>query len=181
MPTSEMAAVNAQPKSAHPVEMQGMPNIAGGSAANRCLWCDTPFTPNGRGAPQRFCTPAHRQEFHSAGRRWAEGAVFSGRLTVAELRSGPAKPCTARTDGGTPNQVQRGGSRQERVSDALRRNAVDALISMPIEAEAVIELAELGWLPPNAIRDPRAICYAIIDACEAVLTAGLGPTDLAGV
>src|SRR5438270_669460 len=69
---------------------------AGTAAAIRpaCLWCDTAFEPRKAGSPQRFCTSKRREEFHSAGRRYAEHAVLSGQLTVAELRNGPAEACT---------------------------------------------------------------------------------------
>ncbi len=53
-----------------------------------CLWCSAPFTPRIGGKPQRFCRPQHRSAFHSAARRWAEGAVADGRLAVTDLRAG---------------------------------------------------------------------------------------------
>jgi hypothetical protein len=49
-----------------------------------CLWCETEFEPRKGGSPQRFCQTKCRDGFHSAGRRWAEQAVISGRLSVAE-------------------------------------------------------------------------------------------------
>jgi hypothetical protein len=53
-----------------------------------CLWCETAFEPRKAGSPQRFCTSKCREEFHSAGRRYAERAVLGGLLTVADLRNG---------------------------------------------------------------------------------------------
>lgn len=149
--------------------------VSAGLDANRCQWCNGPFTPLGRGSRQRFCTPAHRQAFHSAGRRWAESAVLSGRLTIAELRDGPTEACTPHQDALTPDQAPTTGSPRKRVTDDLRRIAVDARVAVPISAEAVYELVELGWLPPTSIRDPRAIADGIARACDAIITAELGP------
>ena len=59
-----------------------------------CLWCDTAFERCQGGSPQRFCTSKCREEFHSAGRRYAEHAVLSGQLTVADLRNGSPEACT---------------------------------------------------------------------------------------
>ena len=41
-----------------------------------------------------FCAPACRTAFHSAERRWAEHAIVSGTLTVADLRNGNPEACT---------------------------------------------------------------------------------------
>jgi len=62
-----------------------------------CLWCDQPFNPGTRGEPKRFCSTRCRQDFHAAARRWAIAAVETGRLTVAELRDAPQKPCAVYT------------------------------------------------------------------------------------
>ena len=51
-----------------------------------CLWCARPFVPRAGGKTQRFCRPAHRLAFHASARRWAERAVLSGALSVAELK-----------------------------------------------------------------------------------------------
>src|SRR5436305_8903667 len=45
-----------------------------------CLWCDTAFEPRKAGSPQRFCSSKCRDEFHWAGRRYAERAVLGGLL-----------------------------------------------------------------------------------------------------
>src|SRR5438309_10872328 len=68
---------------------------AGTAAAIRpaCLWCDTAFEPRKAGSPQRFCTSKCREEFHSAGRRYAERAVLGGLLTAADLRNGSPEAC----------------------------------------------------------------------------------------
>ena len=50
----------------------------------RCLWCGLGFTPReGGGSPQRFCALACR---------WAERALATGRLTVAEIKAGGGTP-----------------------------------------------------------------------------------------
>src|SRR2546430_16756349 len=59
-----------------------------------CLWCETAFEPRKAGSPQRFCSSKCRDEFHSAGRRYAERAVLGGLLTVAGLRNGLPEACT---------------------------------------------------------------------------------------
>ena len=43
-----------------------------------CLWCGHPFRARRTGSPKRFCSAAHRIEFWSALRRWAERAVAAG-------------------------------------------------------------------------------------------------------
>ena len=67
--------------------MSGLPSL--------CLWCNREFKPRrSGGSRQAFCCPSHRIAFHSAARRWAERAVSSGQLTIAELQNGPAAACT---------------------------------------------------------------------------------------
>src|SRR5438270_13428915 len=59
-----------------------------------CLWCDTAFEPRKAGSPQRFCSSKCRDEFHSAGCRYAERAILGGLLTVADVRNGSPEACT---------------------------------------------------------------------------------------
>jgi hypothetical protein len=82
---------NRRPTKARGHDPAGMPE----TAPPLCLWCGKPFTRrrNG-GSRQSFCGPPHRIAFHTAARRWAERAVASGALTVAELQSGSAVACT---------------------------------------------------------------------------------------
>src|SRR5207248_1120132 len=78
--------------------MDGDAGLIAAAAANPiCLWCETEFEPRKGGSPQRFCNSKHRDAFHSAGRRYAEHAVLSGQLTVADVRNGPAEACTLLT------------------------------------------------------------------------------------
>ncbi len=52
-----------------------------------CLWCGAAFEARNGGKRQRFCRPLCRTAFHSASRRWAERAIASGALSIADLRS----------------------------------------------------------------------------------------------
>jgi len=78
--------------------MDGDAGLIAAAAVNPiCLWCEGEFERRKGGSPQRFCNSKHRDAFHSAGRRYAEHAVLSGQLTVADLRNGPAEACTLLT------------------------------------------------------------------------------------
>jgi hypothetical protein len=73
--------------------------LSSSATDHSCLWCGGPFSPNRRGSPQVFCAAACRSAFHTAGRRWAENAVRTARLTVAEQQSDSVQartPATAR-------------------------------------------------------------------------------------
>jgi hypothetical protein len=60
-----------------------------------CLWCGKPFTRRrSGGSRQTFCGQPHRIAFHTAARRWAERAITSGVLTIAELQNAAAGACT---------------------------------------------------------------------------------------
>ena len=81
--------------------MDGDAGLIAAAAVNPiCLWCEGEFEPRKGGSPQRFCNPKHRAAFHSAGRRYAEHAVLSGQLTVADLRNGSPEACTLLTGQG---------------------------------------------------------------------------------
>jgi hypothetical protein len=59
-----------------------------------CLWCDRLFQARRTGGtPKKFCSPAHRNAFHTAARKWAEKAVADGRITLDDLKRDPAA-CT---------------------------------------------------------------------------------------
>lgn len=61
---------------------------------SRCLWCDKPFRVRKIGAHhKKFCSPACKDRYHSALRRWAQEAITLGHLTVAELKAALAS-CT---------------------------------------------------------------------------------------
>ena len=140
-----------------------------------CLWCETAFEPRKAGSPQRFCSSKCRDEFHSAGRRYAERAVLGGLLTVADLRNGPAEACTL-----LPAQEHRSdypdrGSDEIALSNAQRASVRDLLLDIPINAEGLIELCNLGWLDPEQLRDRRAAVDAVIELTNAAIALRLRP------
>jgi hypothetical protein len=64
------------------------------SEDGKCLLCDRPFRARRTGGtPKKFCSPAHRNAFHTAARKWAEKAVADGRITLDDLKHDPAA-CT---------------------------------------------------------------------------------------
>src|SRR5215831_8336200 len=81
---------------------------AGGPPAapkDACLWCQKPFRPHPGGSLQRFCASKCKNAFWSATRRWAEQAIASGVLTVADIKNGAAAACTLLPAGISPLQV----------------------------------------------------------------------------
>jgi hypothetical protein len=140
-----------------------------------CLWCDTAFEPRKAGSPQRFCSSKCRDEFHSAGRRYAERAVLGGLLTVADLLNGSPEACTL-----LPAQEHRSdypdtGSDENALSNSQRVSVRDLLLDIPINAEGLIELCNLGWLAPEQLRDRRAAADAVIELTNAALSLRLRP------
>jgi hypothetical protein len=149
--------------------------IAAAAVKPACFWCDTEFEPRKGGSPQRFCNSKCRDAFHSAGRRFAEHAVLSGLRTAADLRNGPAKACTLRTgQGRAPDYLDR-GSDENALSNAQRASVRDLLLDIPINAEGLIELCNLGWLDPEQFRDRRAAADAVIELTNAALSLRLRP------
>jgi hypothetical protein len=61
-----------------------------------CLWCEKPFKPPGGGSRQRFRRARHRIAFHTAASLWAERAVDSGALAIADLENGAGEPWRGR-------------------------------------------------------------------------------------
>jgi hypothetical protein len=56
-----------------------------------CLWCSQPFEPRRSGGkPQRFCVPAHRRAFETAGRQFLGRLIAAGELSIAALSAAPA-------------------------------------------------------------------------------------------
>ena len=138
--------------------MDGDARLIAAAVANPvCLWCETGFEPRkGGGAPQRFCQPKCRDEFHSAGRRYAEYAVLSGRLAVAELRNASLAPCRVDTAPKRSSEYPGIGSDEIALSAAQRASARDTILGVPINAEGLIELCALGWLDPDKLRHRNA-------------------------
>ena len=131
--------------------MDGDAGLIAAAAVNPiCLWCDGEFERREGGSPQRFCNPKPRDAFHSAGRHYAEHAVLSGLLTAADLRNSPAEARTL-----LPAQKHRSdypdtGSDENALSNAQRASVRDLPLDIPINAEGLIELCNLGWLDPSS-------------------------------
>ena len=157
--------------------MDGDAGLIAAAAVNPiCLWCEGEFELRKGGSPQRFCNSKHRDAFHSAGRRYAEHAVLSGQLTVADLRNGSPEACTL-----LPAQEHRSdypdtGSDENALSNAQRASVRDLLLDIPINAEGLIELCNLGWLDPEQFRDRRAAADAVIELTNAAIALRLRPS-----
>jgi hypothetical protein len=62
------------------------------------------------------------------------------------------------------------------LSPAQRASVRDLLLDIPINAEGLIELCNLGWLDPEQLRDRRAAVDAVIEFTNAALSLRLRPT-----
>jgi hypothetical protein len=109
-----------------------------------CLWCDTEFERRKGGSPQRFCNSKCRDAFHSAARRWAELAVLNGRLSVTEVRNGPAEACTLRTGQGRRLDYPDIGTEETALSGAQRASARDIASNLSIKAKGSSTSAHSG-------------------------------------
>jgi hypothetical protein len=106
------------------------------SDALYCSWCDRPFRLRRTGGtPKKFCSPAHRNAFHTAARKWAEKAVADGRITLDDLKRDPGA-CT----------LLPAASSLSPLPEALRQGAVPQATSPPSKK------------PPREI--PAKICAA---------------------
>src|SRR5438132_14373210 len=79
-----------------------------------------------------------------------------------------------------PAQEQRSdyldtGSDEKALSNAQRASVRDLLLDIPINAEGLIELCNLGWLDPEQLRDRRAAADAVIELTNAALSRRLRP------
>jgi len=158
----------------------GLIEAAAAVKTEKCLWCDDEFEPRKGGSPQRFCHPKHRAAFHSAGRRWAERAVLSGRLTVDELRGDPLEACTVDAGGeGKADEchsaVPKLPLEERALSLAQRARAVPLALEVSINAEGVLDLCALRWLDPDKLEDPMAINDAIVELTNAAFKLRLQP------
>ena len=131
--------------------------------SGRHAFGDTAFERRKAGSPQRFCT------------RYAERAVLGGLLTVADLRNGSPEACTL-----LPAQEHRSdypdrGSDENALSNAQRASVRDLLLDIPINAEGLIELCNLGWLDPEQLRDRRAAADALVELTNAAIALHLRP------
>ena len=141
-----------------------------------CLWCDTAFEPRKAGSPQRFCSSKCRDEFHSAGRRYAERAVLGGLLTVAELRNGPPEACTLL--GGQERRLDYPdiGYEETALSEAQRASARKLQLELSIAPDGILDLCRLGWLDPDTAQDPEAVGDSVAELTNAALSLRLRPS-----
>jgi hypothetical protein len=156
--------------------MDGDAGLIAAAAVNPiCLWCEGEFEPRKGGSPQRFCNSKHRDAFHSAGRRYAEHAVLSGQLTVADLRNGSPEACTL-----LPAQEHRSdyldtGSDENALSAAQRASARKLQLELSIAPDGILDLCRLGWLDPDTAQDPEAVGDAVAELTNAALLLRLRP------
>ena len=61
------------------------------------------------------------------------------------------------------------------LSNARRASVRDLLLDIPINAEGLIELCNLGWLDPEQLRDRRAAADAVIELTNAGIALRLRP------
>jgi hypothetical protein len=143
--------------------------IAAAVVKSACLWCEAEFAPRKGGSPQRFCNSKCRDEFHSAGRRFAELAVLSGLLTAADLRNGPVEACTLFTGRGRRSDYPGIGYEETALSDAQRASLQKVQLELSIAADGILDLCRLGWLDPDTAQDPEAVGDAVADLTNAAL------------
>jgi hypothetical protein len=160
----------------------GLIEVTAAAETAVCLWCEGEFEPRKGGSPQRFCQTKHRDAFHSAGRRFAERAVLSGRLTVAELRGDPLEACMLRAGEQSHGEVRQLVAAAEvaleesELTEARRGNARNMVLAIPINAGGAIELCMLGWLDPKDLRDNKAAADAVVDLTNAAIAERLRPS-----
>ena len=68
------------------------------------------------------------------------------------------------------------GSDENALSNAQRASVRDLLLDIPINAEGLIELCNLGWLDPEQFRDRRAAADAVIELTNAAIALRLRPS-----
>lgn len=115
-----------------------------------CLWCGKNFEGRRGGSPQRFCSPMHRAEFHSAARRFAEQAVAAGIVTLDAIRDGNLRARTLIPSAISPATAPEVGDEGD---------GLDALLSRILDALSPDELAELPepvWALLEFIAGPEA-------------------------
>jgi hypothetical protein len=62
------------------------------------------------------------------------------------------------------------------LSAAQRASVREMVLSVPISAEGLIELCNLGWLDPEQLRDRRAAADAVIELTNAAIALRLRPS-----
>lgn len=72
----------------------------------RCLWCETPFSPRRSGGKaQRFCNAQCRRNLEHFARSWAIAEIEAGRLTVSGMKQGPLPTPALLSEGQGPSPV----------------------------------------------------------------------------
>jgi hypothetical protein len=140
------------------------------SATNSCLWCGRGFQPRRGGSPRVFCAPACRAAFHTAARRWAEQAVASGMLTIAELRTGDPAACTLRTTAFSPAPIS---EPQKPAAVAPAERATEA-VELRLDKMTAMQVRELTWGHPHHEAGSEEMAAAVSAllryACQARIT-----------
>ena len=109
-----------------------------------CRWCGRACRTRRGGSPRVFCTSGCRTAFHTAARRWAERAVASGTLTIAELRNGDPAACTLLPGGISADRVSEPRSP---APDAATASADERLFDLLGNILDELSPAELAALP----------------------------------
>ena len=119
------------------------------SGDGRCLLCDKPFQARRTGGtPKKFCSPAHRNVFHTVARKWAEKAVAGGHITLDDPKRDPAA-CTLILTAFSVSPVPQ-APRQLPVPEAPPDEAAllsDELYALLGDILDRLSPEELGWLP----------------------------------
>ena len=115
-------------------------------------------------------------EFHSAVRLWAERAVDSGVLTIADLRNGSREACTLPTRGHPPTPLPDTGATNPTLGRALLRTIRRPVtVHIPVTPEGVVQLLQLGWLDVGQCQRPASVADAVVDIVNGALGARLQP------
>ena len=116
----------------------------------RCLWCSRAFRPRRGGSPQRFCSSAHRAVFHSAARRFAEGAVAAGIVTLDAIKNGDLAACTLLRGGISSATALAAGGEEDGLGVLLET------IFNSLSPDELAELPESVWALLEFIAGPDA-------------------------
>jgi hypothetical protein len=95
--------------------------------------------------------------FHATARRWAENAVASGMLTVAELRSRDPAACTLFSGGTSRGQVSEPRS-PAAVAPAARCG--ELAITVVLDQMTAMQLREMTWGDPHHPAAPEELAVA---------------------
>ena len=122
-----------------------------------CRWCGRACRPPRGGSPRLFSTSACRTAFLTAARRWAERAIDSGALTIADLRNGDPAACTLLSGGISRGQGIRAAS-LGRHSGRTHRGSDCQLAARSYDRDA--SPRELTWGDPFHPATPAELAAA---------------------